>query len=155
MNNRKLLPYLAILILIISLLACSAPTAMPTPIPGVGAPLTIEGIQLQVTSAKEQDAYEVSFDQKFVPNDPGDECLIVEASIKTDDPQKVQGWKVSVTDENGRESKPNITTTKTDASGVAKGVMWLFVVAKESRSFTLHLPNEQTIQLNTLLSSSP
>jgi hypothetical protein len=130
------------------------PAAAPTPVPGIDAPLTVEGIQLQVISIARQDTYEVSSQQEFVPNSPWDECLIVEASIKAYDPQKAQGWEVSVTDENGRESKSNLTSTETDASGVAKGIMWLFVVATDARSLTLHLLDGQSIQLDTLLASS-
>jgi hypothetical protein len=131
------------------------PAAAPTPVPGIGASLTVEGIALQVISVVRQDTYEVSPQQKFVPNFPGDECLIVKASVQTNDPEKLRGWKVSVTDENGRESLPNMTSTETDASGTPKAIKWLLVVARTSRSFTLHLPAGQTIQLDTLLASPP
>jgi hypothetical protein len=125
---------------------------MPTPIPGIDAPLTVEGIPLQVSSVTRQATYEVSFQQKFVPRFPTDECLIVKATIQTNDPKKLGEWKVSVTDENGRESFPNMTSTEMDAQGTPKALMWLLVVAKASRSFTLHLPG-QIVQLDTLLVS--
>lgn len=110
---------------------------------------------MQLASARTQDTYELSSQQKFAPNVPWDECLIVEANIGAGDAQVSQGWQVSVTDEKGRESKPEMTAIKTGAGGAAQGLTWLFVVAKESRSFALHLPGGQTVQLDHLLPVRP
>ncbi len=132
----------------------SATATAPTPIPGIGAPITIDGIPFQVTSIKKQDTYEVSFQQKFVPNSAADTCLIVEGTISTTETEKVRKWEVSVTDENGRTSKPNLASTQTDGMGMGKAASWLFVVSKSARSITLNLPGGQTISLDTLSSSS-
>jgi hypothetical protein len=161
MNNKQRVQWTFSVALIALILAgcggaqSAPPTAASTPVPGIGAPLAIEGIPLRVTSVTRQATYEASFQQKFVPTFPTDECLIVKAAVQTDDPEKLRGWKVSITDENGRASFPNMTSTEMDAQGTPKSLMWLLVVAKASRSFTLHLPGGQTVQLDTLLASPP
>ncbi len=157
MSNRQRAQQACSVALVVLILAgCGgAPTAVSTPVPGIGAPLAIEGIPLQVVSVTRQATYEVSFQQKSVPTFSSDECLIVKATVQTDDPEKLRGWKVSITDENGRGSFPDMTSTEMDAQGTPKALMWLLVVAKASRSFTLHLPGGQTIQLDTLLGSRP
>ena len=49
----------------------------------------------------------------------------------------------------GQEDEPGISEWGT-SSGVAK-VKWVVVVARASQSFTLHLPGEQTVKLDSLL----
>lgn len=131
--------------------ASVSPTAVAAHASDAAGSLTIEGVRLQLTSVQTQDVYEVSSQQKFAPNVPWDECLIIDASLSAGDAQQAQGWQVSVTDEKGRESMPEMTATKTGADGAAQGITWLFVVAKESLSFALHLPGGQTVQLDSLL----
>ena len=80
-----------------------------------------------------------------------DECMIVEAEIDTNDSKKVQGWEVSITDENGRKGNFDFSTTTIFDSGKGNKIMWIFVVTQASRSFTLHLPGGQTVELDSLV----
>ena len=56
---------------------------------------------------------------------------------------------VSVTDENGRTESPSVTQTLTMSDEIT--MTWLFGVSKTAQSFTLNLPGEITIPLDSLL----
>lgn len=127
-----------------------SPTVTNTAVSNTNNTVSSGGIQLSVISAIKQDTYDMG-GQAFTPNSPLDECLIVEASINGGDSKVVQGWAVSITDENGRKSESNITTVKTYTVSKDTTIMWLFVVARTSHSLTLHLPDEQAVELISLI----
>jgi hypothetical protein len=85
-----------------------------------------------------------------MPNSAEDIVLIVGANVFSDKLEdSILDWKVSITDENGRETVPGLATT-----GIINGVnqvKWVVIVARASQSFTLHLPGEQTVNLDSLL----
>ena len=117
--------------------------------PGIGSPITAEGIQVQVTSVTRKSSY-VSGTRTSTPSLPGDELMIIEAKVSRGDTQTFTNWKVYVTDENGRQGSPGITTTTSATGGSVDKVTWIIAVSKTSRAFTLHLPGEQTIDLTPL-----
>jgi len=127
-----------------------SPTVTNTAVSNTNNTVSSGGIQLSVISAIKQDTYDMG-GQAFTPNSPLDECLIVEASINGGDSKVVQGWAVSITDENGRKSESNITSVKTYTVSKDTTIMWLFVVARTSHSLTLHLPDEQAVELISLI----
>ena len=127
-----------------------SPTPTSTPIPGIGTPLVVRGIQLRLTSARQQESYE-SVAQTFRPMNPQDILLIVEGKVVSGELEGVRDWKeVWLLDENGRKDVPGITISGT-IDGEPNKVIWLFAVAKTSRSFTLHLPDGHTVNLAPLL----
>jgi hypothetical protein len=169
-NNRLLLQQIAGLILIVlSSTGCAGaeteaiatsevptatrvtPTATPTPIRGIDIPLSVQGIELQISSVTQQDTYQTSAGQTFEPVAANDVFLIVESAVLSGDVEGILDWCVSITDDKGRETTPGLSTTTRSDSGRGNSVTWLFVVTRASRLFTLHLPDEQTISLDPLL----
>jgi hypothetical protein len=132
------------------------PTATPTPAPttpsGTGALLTVEGIQLQIVSVKEQDRY-----NDYGPrNTFGDTLLVVSTKVigvVSRQSFEAVTWRpgTSVTDENGRISEIGNLGYSTNQSEQVTAITWVFVVAKSSRSFTLTLPGGQTVKLDSFL----
>lgn len=128
------------------------PTATPvpptaTPIPGIEAPLTIARARLLVTSVEIQDSFELGPSQRFEPTSHNDAVLVVETKTENATEGLADDWEVSVTDENGRRSEPAITMTSVSQSGSVESITWVLIVARASRSFTLHLPEGQTVDL--------
>ena len=126
------------------------PTQVPL-VPGIDEPLSVEGgdIQLQLTTAKRMDTYSANPDQVYRPQSETYIFLVVEAKILSGDLAKVRNMDVSIIDENGREMKPGVITTYDNR----KTVVWPITVARSSHSFTLHLPNNHMITLDSLISS--
>ncbi len=167
MSCQKLSASMIAVTLVMSFVGgCGAGTPIPppsasTPVPpasspsmGISAPVTIEGVQLQVASIEEADTYNMG-GQDVQPNSGADTILLIDVTIKNADYATTQGWKgkVSVTDENGQESEPELTQTSTEGKGggSVSAIKWIFVVAKSSRSFMLSLPGGQTVKLDSLL----
>jgi hypothetical protein len=154
MNIVKPFGYILVILLVLGcgVLQSTPKSTMepPTDVPNISDTVSSGGVKLKVISAIRQDTYAVGT-QTFTPNSPLDECLIVEASINDSDTGTVQGWAVSITDENGRKSEPNLTSTKTYTSGKGTTIMWLFVVERTSNSFTVHLPDDQAVDISSLI----
>lgn len=89
--------------------ATQSPEASPTTTTGEGQALSIEGIDLRLTSATRRDQY-VSGDQTFTPGDPGDTFLIIRGTFEGNSDRLLE-FVVSVADENGRRDVPSVTVT--------------------------------------------
>jgi len=138
MNTKQKTFLVCILMLSFGLSGCAAK------VKGIDSPIEVGGIQLQVTSVTTQDTYDMG-DQRMEPASSADTILVVEASVSeaTDD------LVVSVMDENGRTDSPSVTQTKTMDDEIT--MTWLFGVSKSAESFTLNLPGDIAIPLDSLL----
>ncbi len=146
MDHRKSLLFVVTFALIL-IPACSTSTVSPQT--ASATPVTIQDIKLQITSATRQASYMNPITQKvYTPDDTQrDEVMVVEAKVLSGDIGKVSDWRdVWITDENGRETSPGSVTTKPDGT-----VIWPIVVQKSSHSFTLHLPDSVTVNLDSLV----
>lgn len=138
MKAKQILIRMFVLSLVILLAACAGK------IQGIDSPLEVDGVQIQLTSAKLQDSMELGTDT-YQANSAGDTILSVTASTSENNPPIT----VSVTDENGRVDVPSITQSET--GGGASTLTWMFGVSKSGGSFTLNLPGEVDIPLDSLL----
>jgi hypothetical protein len=131
----------------------SSATPSPSPVTaaGIDAPLLVDGLELQLTSADRQDRWVADLDGSvYRPNTQHDELLIVAGTV-TGSVDVLQTWEVSITDSGGRSDDPGVTST-TSTEGESGGeVEWVFVVARNARSFSLNLPGGETIDLTPLL----
>lgn len=120
-------------------------------IPGITVPLTVEGVEFQLTSATLEEVYE-SGGQEYKPTSATDIFLIVKMKVNqsTEEAMKTFNQNVVVHDENGRKNGPGITQIQFKDGQVKEGA-WVFVIAKSSRAFTVELPGEHKIRLETLL----
>jgi hypothetical protein len=135
--------------------------------------ITFEGIKLQVGPVNRHDTFKTS-DSTYNTTSSSDDFLVVKARLlsaeigspasgndidrvnawKREMGDIVDGWNVTVTDENGRVSEiaGYLSVTYPDISSQGEWikpgeVTWLFAVAKTSQSFTLNLSGNQTIKL--------
>lgn len=123
-------------------------TATPLPIPGIDSPVIVNGLDVRVTSARFEESYKV-MDKTFHASKAGEILLVVEGFCPTSDMGKTKNWKVTVSDESGSVKSNSITVTSTKNERLE--LTWVFVVSKNSNVFTLHLPENQTIDLSTIL----
>ena len=128
----------------------------PAAVVGIGKPITIDGIDLSVTSVTRKSEFSAG-GQVSRPSSSSDIILIVKADVSAGNEEvKEKGWKFSVVDENGRIDTPSITSfmSGTINGEENKNVLELvFAVDKNSDSFTLMLP-ENEIVLDSLLAKS-
>jgi hypothetical protein len=120
--------------------------------PGIDTPITVEGVQLQLTSAKQQSNYQ-SATRRYKPTKATDIFLVIEGEVDSGNLQSISKWGAYVTDEDDRQSKPSITTFSAPKDDKPGRVVWVIVVSRSSQSFTLHLPDEQEIDLGPILES--
>jgi hypothetical protein len=122
--------------LLIAILALIVPTAACCPV--IPDSLTVADAKLRIVSVTTQDAQE------------GKAWLSVKAEIETNNLDGVRGWKVWVVDEQGRESiLDTVDITDYAAEERPDVVVWFFLVTQTSRSFTLHFPSGEEIQINS------
>ena len=129
----------------------SPEVAAPSPIaqPGIDVPISVEGQDLQITSAELADSYTSTFsDEVFRPTSARDTLLIVEGTVQGT-VEDVHDWKVTVTDDSGESATPGVTSSTTEES--AAEVDWVFVVDKSAGAFVLELPGAATVDLTPLL----
>jgi hypothetical protein len=138
MTTKQKTFLVCILMLSIGLSGCAAK------VEGIDTPIEVGDIQLQVTSATTQDTYYTG-DQRMDPASAADTILVVEASVSA----APDDLLVSVTDENGRTDSPSVRQTRTMSDEIT--MTWLFGVSKTAQSFTLNLPSEIAIPLDSLL----
>jgi hypothetical protein len=131
---------LALLILIVLLLLLAGCGGTQ----GIDSPIEVDGVELQLVSAELADTLDMG-SQELRPSSAGDTILSVKASSSVDNPQ----IKVSVTDESGRVDTPSVVQSES-ASG-EYSVTWIFGVSKSAKSFTLMLPGEIKLKLDSLL----
>ncbi len=123
-----------------------------TSTPGIDTPITVEGVQVQLTSAARQDSYK-SATGTHRPRQASDELLVIEATLSgATDSQKILAWKPFTVDDTGRKDVPGISTVTSDKDKRPTKAIWIIAVAKTARSFTFHLPGDKTVNLAPLLS---
>jgi len=130
------------------------PEASPSPPISEGQPLSIEGIDLRLTSATRRDRY-VSGDQTFLPGAPGDTFLVIRGTFEGNSDRLLE-FEVSVVDENGRRDVPSVTVTDvnlTEGQGMGD-VEWALAVSESSSSFTFDLPEGNSVDVTLLLASA-
>lgn len=124
-----------------------ASTPTPTAIAGIQTPITVDGAGLLIVMATNDPAlYESG--AFAIQTQPGETVLHVEAqtvSGNIDLGTFAQG--VYLTDENGNKC-PLVSYGN-------EKPFWEFMVPKTSKSFTLHLPDGQTIKLDSILKMIP
>jgi hypothetical protein len=124
--------------------------ATPTPLPilGIDTPVIVNGLEIKVTSAQFEESYK-SIDKTFRASKTGEILLVVKGFCPKSDLGATKNWKVTVSDElgNSKPSSITVTTTKDDRLELT----WVFAVSKNSNVFTLHLPENQTIDLSNIL----
>jgi hypothetical protein len=157
MKSNKLFCIVLILFFVLTLQGCKSAGISgilePKKIDGIDKPVTINGIDYLVSKVARTDTYGAG-SQATKPKFSGDILLIVQADVSANnDEVKKHNWKISVVDENGRESVPGQTSFMSGIiEGESKNIMTLiFAVDKNSNSFSLLLP-ENTIVLDSLLS---
>jgi|GEM_PF-3526446 len=123
------------------------PTATPNPIPGIDIPVIVNGLDVQITSARFEESYK-AMDRTFRVSKTGEILLVVKGFCLTSDMGKTKNWKVTITDELGNSKPSSITVTSTKDERLE--LTWVFVVSKNSNTFTLHLPGGQIIDLSTI-----
>jgi hypothetical protein len=137
--NRKLIFSLIFLFsLVFALSACAGG------VKGIASPLQVGDVNLQLTEAKLQDTVELS-GQTLSPSSTGDIILSVTASSSKETPD----LEVSVTDEDGRIDTPSVSQSVNSEGKTS--LTWFFVVSRGSEKFTLHLPGDIAIPLDSLL----
>jgi hypothetical protein len=119
-----------------------------TPVPGIDFSLFVQGAEIRILDTNRQKNFAVAGSEPLDPTSADDEVLVVDASILSGDTANVQGWPVSVSDEAGLTRLPSLALTITyEAETDPDGIRWVFVVPKESKSFTLNLPSGITVPL--------
>ena len=135
--------------IIADLFATSTPTATPTPlpVPGISEPITVEGVDLIIESAKFQTSYS-AFDKTWRASEDGEILLVVEGTV-FDEAVDIGKWRIKVLDDTSEEhiNSVSITSIKDDH----KTFTWLFAVPQISKTFTLELPDGQEIELMSIL----
>jgi len=128
-------------------------TSTPVAIPGINAPVTIQGLQLQLSAAYTQDEYTLIV-QTLSAALPESTLLVVEARGLSGDVGQAKAWsdnnEVWAADELGRTSPPYVTATGT-LMGEENKIVWVFEVAEEAQALKLHLPEGNEIDLAPLL----
>ncbi|MGH2673350.1 MAG: hypothetical protein ACRDHC_10270 [Actinomycetota bacterium] len=134
--------------------ATQSPGTSPTSPAGEGRALSIQGIDLQLTSATRMDRY-VSGDQTFLPGAPSDTFLVIRGTFEGSSDRLLE-FAVSVVDENGRRDVPSVTVTDVNLTeGRGEGdVEWAFAVSDSSSSFTFDLPEGNSVDVTPLLESA-
>jgi hypothetical protein len=78
-----------------------------------------------------------------------DEILLaIEVKVLSGDAERVSELEVWVTDEEGRRSREGNRISMVIGDDM---VVWILLVARTSRSFTLHFPSGETFNLTPLL----
>ncbi|GAB4419707.1 MAG: hypothetical protein Kow002_07540 [Anaerolineales bacterium] len=128
--------------------ATSTPTTTPTPkaILGITEPMKVEGVEIQLDAAHFEDSYS-AFDKTWRPSKSGETLLIVEGTTNDKDVE-IHTWKVKVIDNKGDEHMSSIRISKKAEKG--KQFVWIFAVPETSHSFTLVLPDDQTIDITSI-----
>jgi hypothetical protein len=134
-------------------------TSTPSPVPGIDTPLTIENIEIKVTSIIRSESVTVDGKQ-MIPNSSENNFLMVTIFVFDLNISKIDGWDVSLSDNIGNSLNPVIpsfidyeTMAMDTLSGPVTGAghFYLFEVNKKAEAFVLHLPNESTIVLPSSL----
>jgi hypothetical protein len=135
------------------------PTVTPTPIAGIDTPITFTTggpgsptASLMVVGVTTTDMY-CSSGACGGPQGPDDTLLVITIQTAAADLESVLGSFIEVFDEQGRNSEPVSSSYRMDSDLVI--IEWLFQVAKDAQSFTLHLPDGQVIDLAPLLGETP
>jgi hypothetical protein len=125
-------------------------------LPGITSPFTVEGVEFQITSVKLERTWRRADNREVRPSSTTDMLLIVEFKITNKVEDKVfneLSKKILIHDENGR--KENATQLETRCANSSCDYFtagkWVFAVAASSRSFTLELPGDHKIKLDSLL----
>lgn len=137
MKAKQIFILIFTLSLVILLSACGG-------VKGIDSPLEVGEVQIQITSAELQDTLDLG-SQTLRPSSAGDVILSVTSSTSTENP----AIEVSVTDENGRSDTPSVTQSTTSEG--KSTLSWYFGVSKSAKSFTLHLPGEVAVPLDSVL----
>lgn len=134
--------------------ATQSPGTSPTSPAGEGQALSIQGIDLRLTSATRTNRY-VSGDQTFLPGAPSDTFLVIRGTFEGNSDRLLE-FVVSVVDENGRRDVPSVTVTDVNLTeGRGEGdVEWAFAVSDSSSSFTFDLPEGNSVDVTPLLESA-
>lgn len=140
---KKLVIFLLITMLLV---ACT---------PDTEKPFYIEEVKMVITSVTTAGSYE-----DYKPSSSSDVFLLVEANALSK-PDTVELKDVdfmgaaSLEGAAEQKYKPSITQTSyvnaEDDSDIEATVTWIFVVSRTARSFTLVLPDEQSIVLDSFL----
>lgn len=127
------------------------PTDSPSGLVDIDTPITIDGVQLKVTSARKQHGGLLA----IIGVEPGDMALTVRLDVVSGELDKdiLDEWDFSVSDENGRTDKEAIVSTWGDSEGTVELMELTFPVDTAAKSFTLHTPNDQTVVLDPILKS--
>lgn len=122
------------------------PTLTPslTPIPGIGAPIIVNGISVQVKSAELGAELPSNF---FITNPSKYIALRVDFDFLGD----IEIKKFVIVDENGYQSNFEAVTYTVSGSDPAFSTKLFFAVKKDSHHFSLHLPDGQVIDLTPVL----
>jgi hypothetical protein len=131
------------------------PSATPSPEHATSAPeptpFTINGVPARILSIAEVDSFE-----DYEPRNTFEDTLLVVsaepvAELNGESLQAV-AWRenTSVADEKDRESPLGKMTWNTTQIDKVTAIAWVFVVSKAARSFTLRLPEGQTVALGGL-----
>ena len=130
------------------------PTATATLIPGIEEVIIIEDVRVLITSAHRRLTHVGDWAQLIT----SDVVLVIRAELYSSDGSKInlndfKDWKVFVTDENGQEYFPRITSELTGFVDGKEGTFaeWTFAVDTKSPSFTVHLPGDQAVNLDPLI----
>ena len=119
-------------------------------VPGIDEPVTVEGVEVQLSSATKQDSYEIGT-QQFSTDSSETTILVIEAAVKAKEADVPTEWNVSIVDNNsGEVSRPQVTSWETIRDGPTE-VIWIFVVQQTANSLTLQLPEGLAIPLDSLL----
>ncbi|MEX2160282.1 MAG: hypothetical protein WD751_00045 [Anaerolineales bacterium] len=124
--------------------ACSSPSGI--------APITIDGIELQVIAASLHESLTVG-SQEFSPKSSGDLLLLVRATISgSDDEMDLGDWKAQVQDESGRVTKSDMVSKTTGTVEGQEGTFleWFFAVDEDAQQITLKI-GEHEIDLSPIL----
>ena len=140
MNHNKFF-HLTISIILLSLIGCSKSVS--------DTQVTVDGIEFKVSTVELTDTYE-SGSQKLKPTSATDTFLIVTLEVLSSESPKIE-WNASITDENGDESFPNITSQMFSSEEYLQEIAWVYVVDMAFESLTLNFPDDQTIMLDSFL----
>ncbi|MBN1438580.1 MAG: hypothetical protein JW929_04145 [Anaerolineales bacterium] len=130
------------------------PTITPTPIPGIEAPIMVEGIGILFTDAQLTDYYTLGGNQSYTPTLSSDTFLVVVMNVPEDymdaaEDVEFSAWDVTVND----EFHFTFLSTQTGLINSQRQCIltWVYVVPEGEARYILNFPGGIDFDLEPLL----
>ena len=125
-----------------------SPPPSPTPIPGIQAPITVNGIEAQVQSA----IVGAELPAGYRLTSAAETSLNVEMTFSGSEDFGDLWKELVVVDENKNESHTGLYSVKMNSDGTMSNTpTFIFGVKKDAKVFSLRFPDGQVIELTPIL----